>query len=151
MPAGDLVTATLMGLFQRLRATEQVRRELQTRHVTLSPSAIEYLGCKFITYLATLSAGCGQKFTQSGLWPTTKSLRAHAATKNLNALIRQARQYIEKQSADTEWMAIAIKEGKNLGDIQQISFISAYSLALWCLKSVYFSYQADFLLDKEFL
>jgi hypothetical protein len=62
-----------------------------------------------------------------------KALRAHAATTNLNALIRQARQYIEKQSADTAWLAVAIKEGKDLGNIQQISLISAYSLALWCL------------------
>jgi hypothetical protein len=63
-----------------------------------------------------------------------KALRAHAATTNLNALIRQAHQYIEKQSADTAWVALAIKEGKELGEIRQVSLISAYSLALWCLQ-----------------
>jgi hypothetical protein len=62
-----------------------------------------------------------------------KALRTHAATTNLNALIRQARQHIEKQNADTAWLALSIRDGKDLGEIEQVSVISAYSLALWCL------------------
>ena len=50
--AWDVVVFVGKSLFQRHRTTEQVRRDLQTRHVTLSPSEIEYLGRKFITYLA---------------------------------------------------------------------------------------------------
>lgn len=234
--AWDIVVFVGQSLFQRYRTTEQVRRDLQTRHVTLSPSEIEYLGCKFITYLAIghrqatpqiehamrqnggyilhLDAtheadapalmtsmdglsrfvlgnikipsehadsivpflqqlkcdygvpiacvhdmGTGILKAVAQVFPETQdfichfhflrdvgkdllnpaygqlrnALRAHAATTNLNALIRQARQYIEKRSADTAWLAVAIKEGKNFGNIQQISLISAYSLALWCL------------------
>lgn len=234
--AWDVVVFVGKSLFQRHRTTEQVRRDLQTRHVTLSPSEIEYLGRKFITYLAfghrQATPHIEQAMRQNGgyilhldatheadapalmtgmdglsrfvlgnikipsehadsivpflqqlkcdygvpiacvhdmgtgilkavaqVFPDTqdfichfhflrdvgkdllnpaygqlrKALRAHAATTNLNALIRQAHQYIEKQSADTTWLAAAIIDGKDLGDIQQISLISAYSLALWCL------------------
>ena len=234
--AWDVVVFVGKSLFQRHRTTEQVRRDLQTRHMTLSPSEIEYLGRKFITYLALghrqATPHIEQAMRQNGgyilhldatheadapalmtgmdglsrfvlgnikipsehadsivpflqqlkcdygmpiacvhdmgtgilkavaqVFPDTqdfichfhflrdvgkdllnpaygqlrKALRSHAATTNLNALIRQARQYIEKQSADTTWLAAAIKDGKDLGDIQQISLISAYSLTLWCL------------------
>ena len=62
-----------------------------------------------------------------------KVLRTHAATTNLNALIRQTRQYIEKRSIDTACLALSIKDEKDLRKIQQVSVISAYSLALWCL------------------
>ena len=234
--AWDVVVFVGQSLFQRHRTTEQVRRELQTRHVTLSPSEIEYLGRKFIIYLALghrqATPQIKQAMRQNGgyilhldatheadapalmtgmdglsrfvlgnikipsehadsiapflqqlkcdygvpiacvhdmgtgilkavakVFPESqdfichfhflrdvgkdllnpaygqlrKALRTHAATTNLNALIRQTRQYIEKKSSNTTWLAVAIKEGKNFGDIQQISLISAYSLALWCL------------------
>jgi len=234
--AWDVVVFVGQSLFQHHRTTDQVRIDLQTRHVALSPSEIEYLGRKFITYLAlghrqatphieqvmqqnggyTLhldatheadapalmtgmdglsrfvlgnikipsehadsivpflqqlkcdygvpiacvhDMGTGILKAVAQVFPDTqdfichfhflrdvgkdllnpaysqlrKALRAHAATTKLNALIRQARQYIEKQSADTSWLAAAIKDGKAFEDIQQISLISAYSLALWCL------------------
>jgi len=234
--AWNVVVFVGQSLFQHHRTTEQVRRDLQTRHVTLSPSEIEYLGRKFITYLALghrqATPQIEQTMRQNGgyilhldatheadapalmtgmdgltrfvlgnikipsehsdsivpflqqlkcdygvpiacvhdmgtgilkavalVFPDTrdfichfhflrdvgkdllnpayaqlrKALRTHAATTNLNALIRQARQYIEKQSADTAWLAQSIKDGKDLGEIEQISVISAYSLALWCL------------------
>lgn len=235
--AWDVVVFVGQSLFQRHRTTEQVRRDLQTRHVDLSPSEIEYLGRKFITYLALghrqATPNIEQAMRQNGgyvlhldatheadapalmtgmdglsrfvlsnikipsehadsiipflqqlkrdygvpvacihdmgagilkavakVFPEAhdfichfhflrdvgkdlinpaygrlrKALRAHAATTNLNALIRQARQYIEKQNTDTAWLAVSIKEGKDFGNIQQISLISAYSLALWCLQ-----------------
>ncbi len=50
--AWDVVVFVGQSLFQRHRTTDQVRRDLQTRHVNLSPSEIKYLGRKFITYLA---------------------------------------------------------------------------------------------------
>ncbi|MCP4347660.1 MAG: transposase [Desulfobacterales bacterium] len=234
--AWDVVVFVGQSLFQHHRTTEQVRRDLQTRHVTLSSSEIEYLGRKFITYLALghrqATPHIEQAMLQNGgyilhldatheadapvlmtgmdglsrfvlgnikipsehadsivpflqqlkcdygvpiacvhdmgtgilkavvkVFPDTqdfichfhflrdvgkyllnpaygqlrKALRSHTAITNLNALIRQARQDIEKQSADTAWLAVAIKDGKNLGEIQQVSLISAYSLALWCL------------------
>lgn len=234
--AWDVVVFVGQSLFQHHRTTEQVRQDLQIRHVTLSSSEIEYLGRKFITYLALghrqATPHIEQAMRQNGgyilhldatheadapalmtgmdglsrfvlgnikipsehadsivpflqqlkcdygvpiacvhdmgtgilkavaqVFPDTqdfichfhflrdvgkdllnpaygqlrKALRSHAATTNLNALIRQARQYIEKQSADTAWLAVAIKDGKDLGKIQQVSLISAYSLALWCL------------------
>ena len=235
--AWDVVVFVGQSLFQHHRTTEQVRRDLETRHVPLSSSEIEYLGRKFITYLALghrqATPHIEQAMQQNGgyilhldatheadapalmtgmdglsrfvlgnikipsehadsiapflqqlkcdygvpiacvhdmgtgilkavaqVFPDTrdfichfhflrdvgkdllnpsygqlrKALRAHAATTNLNALIRQARQYIEQQSADTAWVALAIKDGKDLGKIQQVSLISAYSLALWCLQ-----------------
>jgi hypothetical protein len=234
--AWDVVVFVGQSLFQDHRTTDQVRRDLQIRHVALSPSEIEYLGRKFITYLALghrqatphieqamqknggyilhLDAtheadapalmtgmdglsrfvlgnikipsehadsivpflqqlkcdygvpiacvhdmGTGILKAVAQVFPDTqdfichfhflrdvgkdllnpaysqlrKVLRAHAATTKLNALIRQAPQYIEKQSADTAWLAAAIKDGKAPEDIKQISLISAYSLALWCL------------------
>ena len=234
--AWDIVVFVGQSLFRKYRTTEEVRRDLQTRHVPLSSSEIEYLGRKFIIYLALghrlATPHIEQAMRQNGgyilhldatheadapalmtgmdslsrfvlgnikipsehadsiipflqqlkgdygvpiacvhdmgtgilkavaqVFPDTrdfichfhflrdvgkdllnpayaqlrKALRTHAATTNLNALIRQARQYIEKQSADTAWLALSIKDGKDLGEIQQVSAISAYSLALWCL------------------
>jgi len=234
--AWNVVVFVGQSLFQHHRTTEQVRRDLQTRHVTLSPSEIEYLGRKFITYLALghrqATPHIDQTMRKNGgyilhldatheadapalmtgmdgltrfvlgnikipsehsdsivpflqqlkcdygvpiacvhdmgtgilkavalVFPDTrdfichfhflrdvgkdllnpayaqlrKALRTHAATTNLNALIRQARQYIEKQSADTAWLALSIRDGKDLGEIEHVSVISAYSLALWCL------------------
>ena len=50
--AWDVVVFVGQSLFQHHRTTEQVRQDLETRHVPLSSSEIEYLGRKFITYLA---------------------------------------------------------------------------------------------------
>jgi hypothetical protein len=234
--AWNVVVFVGQSLFQHHRTTEQVRRDLQTRHVTLSSSEIEYLGRKFITYLAlghrranphikqamrqnggyilhldatheadapALMTGMdsltrfvlgnikipsenadkivpflqqlkcdygvpiacvhdmgtgilkavalvfpdirdfichfhflrdvGKDLLNPAYAQLRKALRTHAATTNLNALIRQARQHIEKQNADTAWLALSIRDGKDLGEIEQVSVISAYSLALWCL------------------
>ena len=66
-------------------------------------------------------------------------------------MIRQARQYIEKQIADTEWLALSIRDGKDLGEIEQVSVISAYSLALWCLNGKKSGNGFDFPFDRPLL
>jgi hypothetical protein len=48
----DVLVFVGQSLFQRHRTTDQVRSDLQVRNVNLSLSEIEYLGRKFITYLA---------------------------------------------------------------------------------------------------
>jgi hypothetical protein len=48
----DVLVFVGQGLFQHLQTTDQIRRNLQLRNVNLSPSEIEYLGRKFITYIA---------------------------------------------------------------------------------------------------
>jgi len=50
--AWDVVVFVGQSLFQRHRTTNEIHHELQNRNVKLSPSEIEYLGRKFITYLA---------------------------------------------------------------------------------------------------
>jgi len=48
----DVLVFVGQSLFQHLQTTDQIRRNLQLRNVNLSPSEIEYLGRKFITYIA---------------------------------------------------------------------------------------------------
>lgn len=48
----DLLVFVGRSLLQRYQTTNQIRRDLETRNVELSPSEIEYLGRKFIMFLA---------------------------------------------------------------------------------------------------
>lgn len=48
----DLLVFVGRSLFQRHQTTNQIRRDLEIRNVDLSPSEIEYLGRKFIMFLA---------------------------------------------------------------------------------------------------
>lgn len=48
----DLLVYVGRSLFQRYQTTNQLRRDLETRSIELSPSEIEYLGRKFIMFLA---------------------------------------------------------------------------------------------------
>lgn len=48
----DLLVFVGHALFRRYRTVQEVRTELATRNIRLSPSEIDYLGRKFITFLA---------------------------------------------------------------------------------------------------
>ena len=61
----DVVVFVGRSLYQRHRTTDQVRRELQTRNVRLSLSEIEYLGRKFIIYLALAHRDAAPRIEQA--------------------------------------------------------------------------------------
>jgi hypothetical protein len=61
-------------------------------------------------------------------------LRTHAATTNLNALVRQVRQQLEPHSIDAQRLAKMIKGAEPLTDRTLLPLVSTYSLALWCLQ-----------------
>jgi hypothetical protein len=50
--AYDVLVFIGKALFQRHRTTEEVRIELAARNVAICASEVDYLGCKFISYLA---------------------------------------------------------------------------------------------------
>ena len=60
-------------------------------------------------------------------------LRKHAATTELNALVRQVRQHLAGQSVDAKHLATVIKDAKPTEDMSLLPLVSTYSLALWCL------------------
>lgn len=63
-----------------------------------------------------------------------KIYREHSATKELNAMVRKARQLIGTQNVDTTRLVSAINDGQDLGDMEQMALVSTYLLALWCLQ-----------------
>lgn len=61
----DVLVFVGQSLYQRHCTTDQVRRELQTRNVGLSLSEIEYLGRKFIIYLALAHRDAAPRINQA--------------------------------------------------------------------------------------
>ena len=61
----DLLVYVGRSLFQRYQTTNQILRDLNTRNIDLSPSEIEYLGRKFITFLATAHRQAAPRIEQA--------------------------------------------------------------------------------------
>lgn len=93
----------------------------------------------------------GKDFLGPAYQELRNRLRSHAATSRLGALVREMRQRLTEQGAETTLLAKAIKTAEPFNDTLLLPLVSTYSLALWALQGKHSGDGYGFPFDRPLL